>query len=261
MGVSRQRPAPMSLVVRKAGWTMPAGARIAVRATFSDDSAMVFTGRGNGESIAIAVGHDQLGAWTHNLVANNGLQLTFGGNEPVWRVELGGADKAVSAMGDCLARHGIAGVGPPFGNAALVRAPDWFGRHPVPTAYHGRSVMPDFAGRDRAFDNFRTTIRQGIRQGADFAGRFKVIEIGCGTDCRFDYVADVSTGQVHAFPVTSENLQMLRLEYRISSNLVRASWVPRLENFETCMWENFLFTGETFVPLGPQTPGPCPAYE
>ena len=261
MGASRQRPAPMSLVVRKAGWTMPSGTRMTVRATFSDKTRMDLTGRGNGEAIAIDIGNGQLGAWTHNLVVNHNLELTFGEGEPPWNVELSGADRVVKAMGDCLAGHGIVGVGPPFGNAAAVRAPDLFSKHPVPATYRGRPVMPDFAGRDRAFRDYRTMIRQGVQQGADFAGRFKVIEIGCGTDCRFDYVADVSTGQVHAFPRTSGDMQMLHLEYSISSNLIRASWIPDLLSFETCKWENLLFTGGKFVSLGPPIPGTCPVYE
>jgi hypothetical protein len=73
-----------------------------------------------------------------------------------------------------------------------------FDRYPVSEVYRGPARMPDFQGRDRDAKDYRTRIRNGIKEGANFAGRYKVIQFGCGTGCAFVYVADVSTGKCTA---------------------------------------------------------------
>jgi clan AA aspartic protease (TIGR02281 family) len=84
-----------------------------------------------------------------------------------------------------------------------------FDKFPAGHGYQGTPVMPDFQGRDRNFNGFRTRIRNGIQEGANFAGRYKVIQFGCGTGCSFVIVADVSTGRVYNFPHGGEYDQML----------------------------------------------------
>ncbi|MFA1676267.1 hypothetical protein ACDY97_26875 [Rhizobium mongolense] len=37
-------------------------------------------------------------------------------------------------------------------------------------AYQRKTVLPDFKGRDRDFNRFRTRIREGMREGPNFAG-------------------------------------------------------------------------------------------
>lgn len=75
-----------------------------------------------------------------------------------------------------------------------------FDKFPGGPRYQGTLVMPDFQGRDKDYNKFRTRIRNGIQEGANFAGRYKVIQFGCGTGCSFVIVADVSTGRVLSFP-------------------------------------------------------------
>ena len=125
-----------------------------------------------------------------------------------------------------------------------------FDRFPAGEVYRGVLAMPDFEGRDREFKDFRTRIRNGIREGTNFASRYKVIQFGCGTGCSFVVVADVSTGRVYSFPHGGEYDQMLQLEYRVSSNLVRARWVPNLGNMDRCLQEDFLLKDGHFVSLG-----------
>jgi len=127
-------------------------------------------------------------------------------------------------------------------------------------AYRGAPVMPDFSGRDREFKDFRTRIRAGIAEGVNFAGHYKMIQFGCGTGCSFVVVADVSTGQVYRFPHGGEYDQMLRLEYRPSSILVRASWVPSLEHMDQCLWEELVFTDGRFTSLGKPITAACPPW-
>ena len=75
---------------------------------------------------------------------------------------------------------------------------------PMDRIYRGPIVLPDFKGRDKAFANYRTRISEEMKTGPNFAGHYALVIIGCGTACRFAYVADVSTGQVYDFPYGGE---------------------------------------------------------
>lgn len=143
-------------------------------------------------------------------------------------------------------------------SAAQPSVQDSFARFPVTSIYRGPPVMPNFAGRDRGFRDFRTRIRNGIRQGPNFAGRYKVIQFGCGTGCSDVLVADVSSGHIYDFPRGGEDDQMLQLEYRISSNLIRTWWVPDIDNMNRCLQEDFVFKRGRFVSLGKPSPITCP---
>ena len=132
-----------------------------------------------------------------------------------------------------------------------------FDKFPVAELYRGASTMPDFEERDRKFKDFRTRIRNGIKEGPNFAGRYKVIQFGCGTGCNFVLVADVSTGRVHNFPHGGEYDQELQLEYRLSSSLIRARWVPNMEKMDSCLLEDFLLKDGDFLSLGRSGPAAC----
>src|SRR5215472_1578913 len=134
-----------------------------------------------------------------------------------------------------------------------------FDGFPAGSVYRGHPAMPDFQRRDREFKDFRTRIRNGIKEGPNFAGRYKVIQIGCGTGCTFVVVADVSTGRLYSFPRGGENYQMLQLEYRISSNLMRAWWVPNLDKTDSCLREDFLLRSGQFLSLSRSGPAACPS--
>jgi hypothetical protein len=100
----------------------------------------------------------------------------------------------------------------------------------VQGVYRGPPTMPDFRGRDRAHAMFRTRIRNGIKAGANFAGHYAVIPIGCGTDCVFYPVADVTTGQVYDFPYGGEEYYALDLKFETHSTLIIARWVNIKKN-------------------------------
>jgi len=91
--------------------------------------------------------------------------------------------------------------------------------------YQGPIRLPDFAGRDRKFNDFRSRIRDGMRTGPDFAGHYAIIQIGCGTSCNFAYVGDVSTGQVFDFPYGGESNQQMQVFRSPKSNRALVLWV------------------------------------
>lgn len=114
MGASQLHPDPMSLVIRKTGWTIPPGTRVEIVASFPDGFSMKLPGTGKGNTIDILLGTDQLASWVHGLTASSGMQLSFGGSEPPWTFDLTGTTTVVNAMGDCFRSHQITGVGAPF---------------------------------------------------------------------------------------------------------------------------------------------------
>lgn len=108
--------------------------------------------------------------------------------------------------------------------------------------YYGQVSYPNFRGRDREYATFRTRILAGTKPGPNFAGYLAMIEIGCGSSCRFVYVVDVRSGQVSSFPIGGEDYYSLDLKYRVDSRLVSARWVAN----ERCKREDIIWDGTSF---------------
>lgn len=105
-------------------------------------------------------------------------------------------------------------------------------------------ALPNFDGRDSGFRNFRTRIRNGLKMGPNLAGHFSLVEIGCGTSCRFAFVADAQTGQVFEFPYGGEEQYELNLLYNLDSKLVKATWAD-LDAGE-CIQQDLAWNGRSF---------------
>ena len=134
----------------------------------------------------------------------------------------------------------------PFGAAAASLS--------MTEAYKGKVQLPEFNGRDRAYANYRSRIIAGIKAGPNFAGHYAFVEIGCGTSCRFAFVADVATGQVFSFPFGGENYYMLQLQYSVRSPVVLgrcvevdACWQDRIE------WDGKAFHSREARAIGPRS--------
>lgn len=115
-----------------------------------------------------------------------------------------------------------------------------------PAAYFGQDEtirFPDFSGRDEWARNFRTRIRDGLAAGPNFAGHFSMIEIGCGTSCRFAFVADVKNGEVFSFPYGGEEQYEMELLFNTDSRLVKVTW---MRDLDTCTQQDLVFTGRDF---------------
>jgi hypothetical protein len=96
--------------------------------------------------------------------------------------------------------------------------------YPISKIYGGKIIFPHFSGRDKDFAQFRTRIRDGMRNGPNFAGRYSVIKIGCGTGCRFYIIGDTATGSLRDFPLGGEEYGHLDLYYSLHSALIVAVW-------------------------------------
>lgn len=122
---------------------------------------------------------------------------------------------------------------------------------PMDRIYRGPIVLPDFKGRDKAFASYRTRISEEMKTGPNFAGHYALVIIGCGTSCRFAYVADVSTGQVYDFPYGGEEKYDMNLLYWAKNESVTVSWISG----DNCMRDYLTWTGTSFKSHGPQRIG------
>jgi TPR repeat protein len=119
--------------------------------------------------------------------------------------------------------------------------------------YKGRTHFPDFKGVEREFAHFRTRISNGLKEGPNFAGRYSIIEVRCGTGCRNVYIADNPTGKVFHFPRGGEDNYMLVLEFRVDSRLVIAQWSSYEK--DECVVEFFEWDGSQATVIGKKTLG------
>lgn len=137
---------------------------------------------------------------------------------------------------------------------ASVRVPP-FARYAVAGIYRGPVRLPDFRGRDHAFSEFRTNIRDGMSSGANFAGHYAIVGWGCGTECISYVVGDVATGKVYNFPLGGEDYRQLSLNFRPASRLIVAEWLSDADGsssdhpVENCFRQNFVWSGSAAVPL------------
>lgn len=106
------------------------------------------------------------------------------------------------------------------------------GQYKVDTVFSGRTKMPQFKGRDKAYKDFRTRIRAGLKSGPNFDGHYSVIEFGCGSGCLTVLIADNRTGRVYDAPDSGENNMYLTLQYQKDSRLMVAQWASYDKN--TC---------------------------
>jgi hypothetical protein len=118
-----------------------------------------------------------------------------------------------------------------------------FEQFAVSSVYNGKTRLPDFSGRDKKYKDYRTRIRNGLKEGPTFAGQYSVIQIGCGTGCSFAFIANNKSGQVFEFPRGGEDNLYMQLSFNPKSRLLIAQW----GNYETdsCNIEYFEWTGQT----------------
>lgn len=99
-----------------------------------------------------------------------------------------------------------------------------------------RARTIDFAGNPEA-RMFRTRLREALRQGVNFAGRYIIATWGCGTGCISGAIIDGRTGKVHwpeelaAFGVGYTNAEYpdKPLEFQKDSRLMILRGIPGMD--------------------------------
>lgn len=69
------------------------------------------------------------------------------------------------------------------------------GNYAVPDMYRGRLSPLDEADNADA-RAYKTALNEGLKEELNFAGKYTVVTIGCGTGCQTHYVVDRETGRV-----------------------------------------------------------------
>jgi hypothetical protein len=88
--------------------------------------------------------------------------------------------------------------------------------------YPGKPVPPKikFSGARM----FKTRIREGAKEGPNFAGYCTIVTWGCGSGCISFAVVDARTGQIYFHPeissITTGMDQEDKLQYRLNSRLL-----------------------------------------
>ena len=108
--------------------------------------------------------------------------------------------------------------------------------------------------------------RHPPRTPADFTGKLqpcvvKLWRLAYAHNARCRYgksSARSANGRICSFPHGGEHDQLLQLEYRVSSYLIRAWWVPILEHMDECLEEDLVFKNGKFVSLGRSGILKCP---
>jgi hypothetical protein len=103
--------------------------------------------------------------------------------------------------------------------------PPRFEDFPVPKIFRGKPARPLLSTPDaRAF---RTHLREGAKEGPNFAGHYTIVGWGCGTGCEHFAIIDAQTGRVYFSDTLStatynlvENIEEAGLKYRLDSKLL-----------------------------------------
>lgn len=127
-----------------------------------------------------------------------------------------------------------------------IKHPYNFKDFPVKSLYKGKTSKPIITKENR---QFRTRIRESAKQKVNFAGKYILIRIGCGTSCEIFYFLDAVTGKVYSpnfsiccefdyeNPEKTRNLE--RIYYRIDSNLIVFAGSRNEENLRALHYYNF----------------------
>lgn len=133
------------------------------------------------------------------------------------------------------------------GNARASDVP--FSRYPVRGIYHGPTVPPDPNGFHMTDPYWAPLIKAALARRIQFAGKFIVVNIHCGTGCDNFVFVDKSSGRTMLFPLHGANAYWLRLSYRRNSALVRARWLVITEDPSQCWHAAFVLQGGQFTEL------------
>ncbi|HEY6802932.1 MAG TPA: hypothetical protein VI306_05065 [Pyrinomonadaceae bacterium] len=128
-----------------------------------------------------------------------------------------------------------------------------FEQYAVPV-YRGPIAKPNFRSKPGSI-RLRTVIRNGLKEGVNFAGHYAIVGAGCGTGCSFAYLVDVKSGRIFDFPLGGEKNYSLETDYRPDSSLLKARWIGNTldddnwSDHPMCVRQEFVLTGIAFKSL------------
>lgn len=113
----------------------------------------------------------------------------------------------------------------------------------------GSPVVPDFAGAQKQYRDYRTRITAGAKEGVNFGGHYAIVTFGCGAGCQTGYVVDETNGDVHDLGFGGEEQMYLNLDGRRDSTLLKASYCDG----KACRQEAATWDGAHFKTIARQS--------
>jgi len=119
-----------------------------------------------------------------------------------------------------------------------------FSDYRVSQVYNGKNATPKITDDWR---NMRTLIREESRKPANFAGSYRFVTWGCGTDCASSLVINLKTGEVYDPPYGTFSKDWYPkwsgkgFEFQVNSRLLVADGC-----FEQCGIHYYEWTGDDF---------------
>ena len=144
-----------------------------------------------------------------------------------------------------------------------------FKNYPVREVFNRPSAQPRFVDAEQRL--FRTRIREGAAQGANFAGHYAAVSFGCGSNCGMMFVVDLKTGVIYKPPraINGSMLPMAsmvgpELEFRKDSALFKLKSCEDVQK-QLCFRYSFHLTQNQWrlvhkLPLPPQDGRTYPPY-
>jgi len=122
-----------------------------------------------------------------------------------------------------------------------------FSDYAVAEIYTGKNAAPKIT---HDWHLFRTRIREGASEPPNFAGNYRIVHWGCGSDCLTGALVDLKTGDVYSLPFESLWLDVFATEgwrgkgllYEKDSRLLIVDGCPT----EKCGTYYYEWTGTTF---------------
>jgi hypothetical protein len=125
-----------------------------------------------------------------------------------------------------------------------------FNEYPA-SAFHGRSATPRLE-TSLAWQH-RTTIRNRVKSGPNFAGHYTVVDWGCGTMCAVFVIVDARSGLVYEPPEISKGVELgvAGPKYRLNSTLmvVASCPYPKVYGYKNCERKFYDWDGSRLVLL------------
>lgn len=119
--------------------------------------------------------------------------------------------------------------------------------YPADRFLKGKPVLPTFQGGNAWAATFRTRIHDSVELGPNFAGRYIVVEMGCGTGCLTALLVDGENGNILDLPLGGEAHYQLSMTYSVNSRLLQAVWMDvSSENSNECIAQAYLISDGEF---------------
>ena len=118
------------------------------------------------------------------------------------------------------------------------------GEFAVKEAFHGKPA-PALIRRAEEHQ-YRTVLREGAKEGPNFAGHFTIVQWGCGTNCTQAAVVDANTGKIYQLPSVSQRRFAYWLHFRLDSRLLIMCTNCRQWLIWNCDQHYFVWNGTAF---------------